>query len=407
MDVSSFYDTNVHSSPTTPLSGPGFRFHPALDARYYTGFFDTHIYGNIDSSVYPTLDYHNNTFNKQAGFSEKYSPLPDLDFTVIGNYAHSTLASVVEQSIATPVTTPGQPPNEGAAGVVAEQQTIVRANDTYTLEGKIYKQFNRAFVMLHGSMAATIYQMNASNTNNANFDRKSYDGAAGFWLTPFLYAFGDGVNSFSEPEVCCSQSTFRGRGGLGTGLISLFQGQVYYGQQGTKLTGPAGGTAGGDIYGGSISYLPSPTLNMSFSVSRQRNISNIMGGAGQALSGLQLAAVTLSPSTSSQTTTLAYRANYTISPQTSAYLVLSDTLIDFINGPPQPPESSWLASVGIKRRFSEQLYVTLDYNYTRFLSEVPNTSFTRNLITLGAHYRVVTQRVGFAMIELGCSNDDR
>ena len=75
---------------------------PNLLADFNTGIYETSIYGNIDSKIYPTLNLSNDTFNRQAGILQKYSPLPDLLFTAQGNYAYSTNANVLLNST-TPV----------------------------------------------------------------------------------------------------------------------------------------------------------------------------------------------------------------------------------------------------------------------------------------------------------------
>ena len=103
LGIYTLYDTNVHSSPTNALSGPAFHFHPSLLAENNSGICDTRIYGNIDSKVYPTLPYQENTFNKQAGFVQTYSPTPDLVFKAEGDYAHNTPTNVVQQSLASPI----------------------------------------------------------------------------------------------------------------------------------------------------------------------------------------------------------------------------------------------------------------------------------------------------------------
>jgi hypothetical protein len=379
LGVYSLFDTNVHSSPTLPLSGPGFHFHPALSAEYNTGLYDTQLYGNIDSTVYPTLDYHNNTFNKNAGAIERYSPLPDLTFTMQGDYAHNTNANVLLNSLPTPVVAPGSPQPQGAAAVVATQQTVVNPNDVYTAQATVYKELNRAFIRLNTSVTSTIFE----ETPTQNLNQKTYDGSGGFWFTPQLYAYGDGIQTFSNPEVGTPSNFFRARGGIGSDQIGLFQGSIYYGQQGSEVN--SGGKAGGDIYGGIVSYFPTAVWNMSLSVDRQRNVSDITVETGLGLGGLGLAAAGVSPSSSIQSTALAFKTNYTISEQTSAYFVLSDTLIDFIHGPPLR-ENSWLADVGISHQLRHDLRLTFDYSYTRFMSPTPLTSFTRNLVTLGANY---------------------
>src|ERR1700682_2999892 len=92
LDLYTFYDSNIYSTPTSRLSGPGFHFHPALLAEYDTGIHDTKLYGNIDSEVYPTLNYSQNTFNRQAGVIQTFAPLRALIFTVQGDYTHNTNA---------------------------------------------------------------------------------------------------------------------------------------------------------------------------------------------------------------------------------------------------------------------------------------------------------------------------
>jgi hypothetical protein len=212
----------------------------------------------------------------------------------------------------------------------------------------------------------------------------SYDGSGGFWVSPLFYLYGDGIQSFTSPELGTPSNYFRARGGLGTALIGLFRGSVYYGQQGAEVNGD--GKAGGDIYGGVISYYPSPTLNMSFSVDRLRNLSDITGNV-QGLGGLNFSAANVSASQSSQITVFTYKANYTLSPQTSGYFVVSDTNIDLIGSVPHVVENSWFVDFGLTHQLRHDLTLSLDYAYTRFISPTPNTSFNRNLVTLGTHYR--------------------
>jgi opacity protein-like surface antigen len=378
LDVSTFYDSNIYSSPTTPVSGPGLHFHPSLLADWNTGIHDTQLYGNIDSSVYPTLDYHNNTFNNQAGFVEKYAPLRDLTFTVQGDYAHNTLASVLTNSIPTPIVSPATPLLPGSAGVVATQQTVVNPNDTYTGTATIYKELNRAYVQLGGSAYRTDYP----STPTQNIQGESYNGSGGIWLTPWFYAYTTGAQAFSQPAVGVSSDSFSARGGIGSAQIGLFQGSVYYGKQGTEV--PGDGKAGGDIYGGVVSYFPTDVWNMSLSVDRLRNISDINEGTPLALGGLPLSSVGVPTNASAQITSIAFRSDYRFSEQTSFYGVVSDTRTAYIGI--SRVDNSWLVSAGIRRQLRDNLSLTLSYQYTRLTSPEPNTSFTRNLISLGAHY---------------------
>ena len=146
-----------HDTPDPARTG--IEIQPRLLADYNTGIYETSIYGNIDSKIYPTLDSSNDTFNRQAGILQKYSPLPDLLFTAQGNYAHSTNATVLlnsttpsAPSIPSPIVSPANPALPGAAGVVANAQTVVDPNDTYTASANVYKEFNRAYAVFGGSI---------------------------------------------------------------------------------------------------------------------------------------------------------------------------------------------------------------------------------------------------------------
>jgi Putative beta-barrel porin 2 len=388
LDLYTLYDSNIQSSPTLDLKGSGFHYHPALQAELDTGIYDTKLYGSVDSTLYPTQN-ELNTFNKQAGASETYAPLRDLTFTAHVDYTHNTNANVVITSIPAPITSPATPAPEGAAGVVATQQTVVNPNDNYTATVSAYKEFNRAFLRLGSTIALTQYE-NASTSPNGstspNYYKEIYNGGAGFWFSPILYAFADAIDTNTIPAVGVVSNSYLARSGIGSAQIGLFQGSVYYGQQGTAVD-QGGGTAGGDIYGGTVSYFPTSVWNMSLSVDRLRNRSDITGntpGAG-GLPGLALSASNVTTASSTQITTIAYKSDYTFSQQTSAHVVVSDSRIAFIDMP--RVDNSWLASAGIRHQVRDNLSLTLDYNYTRYISDQPLTSFNRSLVTAGAHYK--------------------
>ena len=371
---------------------------PSLLADFNTGIYETSIYGNIDSEIYPTLNSSNDTFNRQAGILQKYSPLPDLLFTAQGNYAHSTNATVLlnsttpaAASIPSPIVSPANPALPGAAGVVANAQTIVDPNDTYTATASVYKEFNRAYAVFGGSISDTTFE----TTPSSNYNLAAYYGAGGIWFSPLFYAFANGAQSFYSPAVGLSSASYFAKSGIGSDRIGFFQGSIYAGEQATAVA-DNGGQAGGDIYGGAISYFPIQPWNMTFSVDRLRNVANITAATSQALSGsvgalpsgatggLGLSGVGVSTNTSAQITTLAYRTNYTFSPQTSAFGVVSVTPIAYLGT--SRVDYSWNASAGIRHQLAEHLALTLNYTFTRYELEVPSVSFMSNYVALGAIY---------------------
>jgi hypothetical protein len=303
------------------------------------------------------------------------------------DYTHNTNANVIVTAIPTPVISPATPAPEGAAGVVASQQTIVNPNDNYTATASVYKEFNLAFLKLGSTIALTQYEMvSSSSSTSPNYYKEIYNGAAGFWFSPILYAFADAIDTNTIPAVGLVSNSYIARSGIGSAQIGLFQGVVYYGQQGTAVD-QGGGTAGGDVYGGILSYLPTSVWTMSLSVDRLRNRSDITGTTPGAsgLPGLALSASNVTSASSTQVTTITYKSNYKFSQQTSAYIVVSNSRITYLDMP--TVDNSWLASAGIKHQVRENLTLSLDYNYTRYIAEQPQTSYNRNLITLGAHYK--------------------
>jgi hypothetical protein len=378
------YDSNLYSNPA-PLSGPGIHIHPSLLAVFDTGIFTTSLYGSIDSTVYPTLNSENNTFNRQAGFIQNYAPLRDLTLKVQGDYTHSTDALAITNSLPNQLTSPATPGLPGAAGVAAAQETFVNPNDTFTGTATVYKEINRGFMKLSGSFADTQYEGSpAPGQFLPNFDRESYYGSGGYWLTPLFYAYTDGIQAFTNPVVGPDSNSSRARAGIGSAPIGLFRGSVYAGWQGSEVAG--GGTAGGNIYGGIISYIPTLFWNVDFSVDRLLNVSNITltSPQAQSLGGLQYASVGIPLQDSAQITSFTLSSNYVLSPQTSIFGVLNYTQIAFIGMP--RVDDSWLATLGIRHRLTSNLTLSLDYQYTSYISPEPFTSFTRSLASVGAVY---------------------
>ena len=178
-------------------------------------------------------------------------------------------------------------------------------------------------------------------TPASNFNLAAYHGSGGIWFSPLFYAFANGAQSFYSPAVGFSSTSYFAKGGIGSDRIGFFQGSIYGGEQAT-IVADNGGQAGGDIYGGAISYFPIEPWNMTFSVDRLRNVSNITVATSQALGGaigglpsgaaggLSLSGAAISANTSTQITTLAYRTNYNFSAQTSAFGLISVTPIAYL-----------------------------------------------------------------------------
>jgi hypothetical protein len=384
LGVYTLNDTNLYSSATAPVRGTGFNIHPSLLAIDDRGIWQTSLYGNIDSKIYPFIDWMNNTFDRQAGFIERYEAMRDLTFTVQGDYSHHTNANVFIASIPGPVITPATPATPPSSSVTAQQLTTVNPNDTFTGTGTIYKEFNRAFVTLTGNVSQTNYQ---NTTAATNYTAESYNGNGGVWITPQVYVYAKGSQSFQEPAVGLRSNSFTASGGLGTAQIGFFSGSLYFGQQGAVVENS--GTAGGAIYGGILSYFPSDVWKVSLSVDQLTNISNITVGASfgnpQGLAGIPLSASPVPIQDSVHSTSTSIRTDYQFSEQTSFFGVLGYVRSNLFNIPQL--DNSWVASVGVRHNVTQKLTLTFDYQYTKFQANVPSTSFVRDYTAIGAVYK--------------------
>ena len=108
------YSDNTFLSPTSPVNAFNFGGNPSVTAQWSNGIHSTTIFADVDTDLYPTNNQLN-TFDRKATFTQSYSPLPDLTFTAIGDYSHTTvtgsLTNSIPSQISTPVTTPTLLPN--------------------------------------------------------------------------------------------------------------------------------------------------------------------------------------------------------------------------------------------------------------------------------------------------------
>ena len=397
--VSTFYDSNIYQSTTPPiLHGPGFEIQPNLLADYNTGIYETSIYGNIDSRIYPTLNSSNDYFQSTGRNFTKILAIAGSSIHRAGQLClldgchRSPKLDHARRSLnPEPHCFAGESALPGAAGVVANAQTIVDPNETYTASANVYKEFNRAYAAFGGSITDTTFE----TTPSSNFNLAAYHGSGGIWFSPLFYAFANGAQSFYSPAVGVSSTSYFAKGGIGSDRIGFFEGSIYAGGQATTVA-DNGGQAGGDIYGGAVSYFPIDAWNMTFSVDRLRNVSNIMatsqalGGGISGLpsgagGGLALSGAAISASTSAQITTLAYRTNYSFSAQTSAFGLISVTPIAYLGT--ARVDYSLFGTVGIRHQLRDNLSLTFAYNYTRYeLEALPSLNFNRDFLSLGAIY---------------------
>jgi Putative beta-barrel porin 2 len=401
----SLYSNNLFQTPTPPIiKALGFGVSPSLTAQWTNGIHTTTVYANIDSQIYPT-ENEINTFDKQVTFTQKYSPLPDLTFTALGDYTHKTISSSLTNSIPNQITTPtpapillpngnielpngnivsptGQIVGQAVTAPTANGTTLVNPYDQYTGTFSVNKLFNRGTLTLSDSVARTNYET-IQGGGFTSFDTNTLREDAAFWLGPALYVYSDGQfstrtnNAGSDPN----SSAYRVVGGIGTRQLGLFRSSLYFGYQGSETQGS--GTAGGEVYGGKISYYPTLTWTITAAVDETINISSQTSTSTQALAVESPVQIPISSST--RITHPSLETQYQISPLWNAFATFSYTRIEYVNSPRL--DNAWAAGATLTYEMWRNMTLTWQYQYTDIQSNAPFVTAQRNLVLMSANYR--------------------
>jgi Putative beta-barrel porin 2 len=404
--VYSLYSDNLFLSPQSPIAASGIGVTPSLSAVWSNGIHTTTLYGNIDRQAYPT-DNDINTLDGRAGFTQRYEALRDLIFTVNGNYAHQTLTTGLQNSIQTAAAAPtttvlpngntqlpngtilspsGQIVGQANPAVGSNAPLLVNPSDQFAGTFSVEKIFNRGMLNLSGTVNRTEYQntLTLPNTSSTAFTE-----SAGFWLGPVFYAYSNGsigtvvadaANVASATNT--STTSYRVIGGLGTRQYGLFRGSVYFGHQGSD---GGGTTAGGEVYGGALSFYPTPRWTLTGTVDETVNIASQGSATNLALTLPAFTPVQVALGTSTRITSASLRSSYEITPQWFANCQLAYNRFQYVDSPRL--DHTWVLDATLRYDIWRNMSLTWEYRYRSILSNSPFVSATSNYITMGSTYK--------------------
>ena len=403
----SLWSDNLFFSPTAPLTGAGFGVTPSLAAVWSNGIHTTTLYGNLDRQVYPTQN-EINTLDGRAGFTQRYEAMRDLIFTVNGDYNHQTWATGLQNSIQVAAATPttallpngntvlpngtivspsGQPVGQVTQPTGSLLPVFVNPHNQYTGAFSVDKIFNRGILTLGGSVVRTEYDNQTVQKNTA---ARTLTEHASAWLGPLFYAYSNGsIGTVVTEAISSSTTSYRVIGGLGTRRFDLYQGSLYLGHQGSQsqsTTGlQTGTTAGGDVYGASISYYPTDRLSFIGTLDRTINISSQASATNLALTLPSFAGVQVPLTASTRITSASLQSNYEITPQWFATALVGYTRINYIGS--ARLDNSWVVDATLRYDIWRNMSLNWEYRYRSILSNAPLVSATSNYITMGATYK--------------------
>ena len=393
---------NYFLSPQAGLSGWAFGVSPSVTAEWSNGIHTTTLYGSFEHLQYPTQSSIN-TDDGEATFTQRYAPLRDLAFTFLGDYTHQTIAPSLTSAIPSPITTTatsvlpngntvlpngtivspsGQVVGQSSSLPTATGLSVVNPYDQFTGSAKVDKIFSDGVLTLGASVRRTDYEEQAAESEDFTATTFTEDGA--FWLGPVFYAYSDGSFSLRDNTSPNPDSTaYRIIGGIGTRQFGRFRASIYFGHQGSEISGS--GSAGGDVYGGSVTYYPTIDWTIAANIDETINKSSETSPSTQALNLPVPTPVQIPLSSSTSVTAMTLRPEYTITPQWTVSGLFGYTRIDYLDSPLW--DDAWLADATLRYNIWRNMTLTLEYQYSSIVSNAPLSTANRNLIVLRASYR--------------------
>lgn len=404
----SVYSDNFFQTPLNPLWAGGVGVSPALAAVWSNGIHTTTLYGGIDRQVYPT-DNSIDTLDGRAGFTQRYEALRDLIFSVNGDYTHQTLNTGLQNAIQTPLAAPGttvlpngntllpngtilspagQVVGQAAAAAGSTVPLQVNPSNQFTGTFTIDKIFSRAAFSLSGSASRMEFE---NQSVQPNFSSRTLTENAAAWLGPLVYVYSNGSVSTVVNDAIMnatgaipstSITSYRVVGGLGTRPGELFRGSVYFGHQASE---GGGASAGGEVYGGSLTYIPTIDWTFVGTVDRTVNVASQPFAPNLALTLPGQVGVQIPLDASTVTTSYGMRATDQIAQQWFASCLFSYTRIEYIDS--SRLDNSWVFDASLRYDIWRNMSITWEYRYSTLLSNVPFTSYASNYGIVSAIYR--------------------
>src|SRR5204863_7698852 len=140
---------------------------------------------------------------------------------------------------------------------------------------------------------------------------RTFSGHGAFWLNPKFYAYSDGIIATTHTDSGTDTTVFRATGGFGFQPNKMWSAAVYYGRQGSETQGS--GSAGGDVFGGNVTYKPTPKWTVKLTVDETINIASRAAPSSNLALFLPVQSPLLIPlSSSTRVTSTSLQADYLI-----------------------------------------------------------------------------------------------
>ena len=417
--VGTVFNDNLYNTATHRSSGFGVRLRPSFEADLDAGIHKSVVYLNADAQFYPGHGQAYRTYptfavladptsvTGRVGFSHNYSPLPDLKFTITGDYTrtgnglfgsgYGAGSPIVAIPNAATITGNGTYNNQFTGLLTVEKQLGDRASIT-AKAGVQYINYDP--LPSNAWFNALIGNIQAYNSVQQN----SLDYTAGlrgtFWMTPQVYGFVEPSADLRRYRNSYNDTNgYRVIAGVGSDLISLFRGEIYGGYQAQSSANGRFGTTSNPAFGGRISYYPTRQFTITASLDQ-----TLTAPIAQQVTFNQIP-IFMTPTPPSRTLQARVQGDYSITEYWAAYLrggwgqTRTSGYFSYATLIPQWARGAnstiWSAGAGMSYTFWRNVAVTLEYQFTStnygqnnnfFYWWLP-TKVQQNLISAGLTYK--------------------
>jgi Putative beta-barrel porin 2 len=364
-------DYNLNSTPTNQQQACGPQFRPSIVAEHNTGIQRTLLYGVGDIQYYPSLS-RVDLVDTSAGLVHVWEIQRDLIFRVQAQAKRSQEYS-------------------GFAANLLPTNIFLTAPVKYT-EGygstSIQKEFGSFFTAIGGSFTRTVYDDASDNLGNTvdeqfrNGNVSTLNGRFGYHLSPIIYTYIEPTlnwQRYADPNL--NSEGYRVVGGIGSGRIGLFNGEIYAGYATQRFADPTVGTTSIPIVGGHLSWYPTRFLTYTFTADRTFSTSDFIAN-GLVPGTVSNTGPGLTPGSVTTVTTARLSSVWDFSRRFDFSASIANQRLDYLNSSRRDDLLTLIAGVTFKIR--PGLGIQVNYIHQNLFTNFPGADYARDFISAGA-----------------------
>jgi hypothetical protein len=350
------YDSNVFASPNA-TSVSGARLQPSIIAARNTGIQRTLLYSTGDFRYYPSIG-RTDIMSSTAGLTHVWEIQRDLIFRAQLDATRTQQSSSV---IPTGTVTYVKPIN----------YTSLFASTS------IEKGFGNFFTAVGGSTTQNYYDNTQNNLGAPvdehfqNGNRSTVNARLGYHISPIIYTFIEPSANWGRfQSTNLNSEGYQIVGGLGSGRISLFNGEIYAGVLNEHFNDPLTPALTRPIYGGRVSWYPTRFITVTLS-------------GDESLGTSDFSPTVFQPGSATKVDTGRLEASWSVTRQVTLAGKIQFQKYNYLDSSRVDDLAQYNST--ITYWINDRLGVVLDYTYADLTSNLAGASYSRSFISLGAN----------------------